>query len=206
MDLATRRRQRSLFVFFLLPGIAISSWVTRTPDIRDQLEASTAQMGLVLFGLSVGSMIGILSSGALVSRLGTRPVIGIGTTLVVVSMAVIGCGALIPSAPVVTAGLALFGAGMGSGEVAVNIDGARVESLTGRTVLPTLHGFFSLGTVAGASLGILSTAVEFPVHWHLLAIAVLAALLFAAAYGAIPAGVGKRAGGAGEAGDGTGSG
>ncbi|MFE5240085.1 MULTISPECIES: MFS transporter [unclassified Streptomyces] len=194
MDLATRRRRTALFLFFLVPGLSISSWVTRTPDIRDQLGASTAQMGLVLFGLSVGSMLGILSSGALVARFGTRPVMGVGTTTVILGLAVIGTGAMLSSAPAVTAGLFLFGAGMGGSEVAVNIDGAEVEQLAGRTVLPTLHGFFSLGTVVGASLGILCTAVEFPVQWHLGAMAVVTAGMFVYAFRAIPSGVGRTRG------------
>ncbi|MEU1215725.1 MFS transporter [Streptomyces sp. NPDC005791] len=194
MDLATRRRRAALFLFFLVPGLSISSWVTRTPDIRDQLGASTAQMGLVLFGLSVGSMLGILSSGALVARFGTRPVMGVGTVLVILGLAVIGCGALLSSAPAVAAGLFLSGAGMGGGEVAVNIDGAEVEQITGRMVLPTLHGFFSLGTVVGAGVGILCTAVDFPVAWHLSAVAVIAAGMFVYAFRAIPSEVGKTRG------------
>lgn len=191
MDLATRRRRAALFLFFLIPGLSISSWVTRTPDIRDQLDVSTAQMGIVLFGLSVGSMIGILSSGALVARFGTRPVMGAATMLIILSMAVIGSGTMLASAPTATAGLFLFGAGMGGGEVAINVDGADVEQITGRTVLPTLHGFFSLGTVVGAALGILCTAVSYPVQWHLTAIAVVTAAMFAYAFRAIPKAVGK---------------
>lgn len=186
MDLSTRRRRTALFLFFLIPGLSISSWVTRTPDIRDQLGASTAEMGLVLFGLSVGSMLGILISGALVARFGTRPVMAVGVALVIVSMVVVGFGALLGSAPTVTAGLFLFGAGMGGGEVAVNIDGAEVEQLIGGTVLPTLHGFFSLGTVVGAAVGILLTATEFPVQWHLTATAVVTAGMFAYAIRSIP--------------------
>ncbi|MFE9888377.1 MFS transporter [Streptomyces scopuliridis] len=191
MDLATRRRRAALFLFFLIPGLSISSWVTRTPDIRDQLDVSTAQMGIVLFGLSVGSMIGILSSGVLVARFGTRPVMGAATLLIILSMAVIGSGTMLASAPTATAGLFLFGAGMGGGEVAINVDGADVEQITGRTVLPTLHGFFSLGTVVGAALGILCTAVSYPVQWHLIAIAVVTAAMFAYAFRAIPKAVGK---------------
>lgn len=186
MDLATRRRRAALFLFFLIPGLSISSWVTRTPDIRDQLGVSTAQMGIVLFGLSVGSMIGILSSGTLVARFGTRPVMGVATLLIILSMAVIGGGTMLSSAPATTAGLFLFGAGMGGGEVAINIDGADVEQITGRTVLPTLHGFFSLGTVVGAALGILCTALSFPVQWHLTAMAAVTAAMFAHAFRAIP--------------------
>lgn len=58
-----QRRGLALFLFFFMPGLCMASWVTRTPAIRDRLHASTAEMGMVLFGLSLGSMGGILSSG-----------------------------------------------------------------------------------------------------------------------------------------------
>ncbi|MEU1802594.1 MFS transporter [Streptomyces sp. NPDC019937] len=192
-DHAVRRRRTALFILFLIPGLALSSWVTRTPDVRDALHASTSEMGLVLFGLSAGAMIGVLGSGRLVARLGTRPVIGAGTLLMVLSLGVMGCGALATSAPFVTAGLFLFGVGMGAGDVAVNVDGADIEKISGRTLLPTIHGFFSLGTVIGACLGILCTAVRFPVHWHLFAVVVATAALAVYACRAIPAGIGRTA-------------
>ncbi|MGN9840047.1 MFS transporter [Nonomuraea sp. H19] len=190
MDLATRRRRQALFLFFFLPGGAMSSWVTRTPDIRDRLEASTGQMGWVLFGLSLGSMVGILCSGRLVSRYGTRPVIGVGTALVIVSMAVISAGTLLSSAPLVMAGLSVFGAGMGAADVAVNVDGADVERISDTTTLPTLHGCWSLGTVIGACAGIAATAARLPVHWHLAAVTLIAAATFCYAIRSIPAGTG----------------
>ncbi|NUO97224.1 MAG: MFS transporter [Nonomuraea sp.] len=193
MDLATRRRRQSLFLFFFLPGIAMSSWVTRTPDIRDRLEASTTEMGLVLFGLSLGSMLGILYSGRLVSRHGTRPVMAAGTALIVVSTAVIGAGVLTASVPLVMAGLFACGAGIGAGDVAVNVDAADVERVTGTTTLPTLHGCFSLGTVVGACAGIAATAARFPVPWHLAAVTLISAAIFLYAVRAIPSGTGIHA-------------
>lgn len=192
-DLAVRRRRQALYLFFFLPGIAMSSWVTRTPDVRDQLGVSTAEMGLILFGLSVGSMIGILCSGRFVERLGTRPVIVLGTALIISATIVIGVGSAMSSAPVVTAGLFLFGAGMGSGEVAVNVDGADVERLTGAPVLPTLHGCFSLGTVVGGLAGMTATAAGTPVHWHLAVVTVAATGMLLHAARALPAGIGRSA-------------
>ncbi|MFI6434358.1 MFS transporter [Streptomyces sp. NPDC050759] len=189
-DRAVRRRRQALFLLFFLPGIALSSWVTRTPDVRDQLGLSTGQMGLVLFGLSVGSMIGILCSGRFVSRFGTRPVIALGTLLIIVGTAVIGAGSAVPSAPLVTAGLCLFGAGMGGGEVAVNVDGADVERITGTAVLPTLHGCFSLGTVIGGSAGMAATAAAVPVSWHLAVVALVATGILVHAMRAVPVGIG----------------
>ncbi|SEH02190.1 Fucose permease [Nonomuraea solani] len=193
MDLATRRRRQALFLFFFLPGIAMSSWVTRTPDIRDRLEASTGQMGWILFGLSLGSMIGILCSGRLTSRYGTRPVIGVGTAMVVASLAVISAGVLMASVPLVMAGLCAFGAGVGAGDVAVNVDATDIERITGRTTLPTLHGCFSLGTVVGAGAGIAATAARLPVHWHLAVVTLISAAILLYAIRFVPAGTGALA-------------
>ncbi|QFY14548.1 MFS transporter [Nonomuraea phyllanthi] len=193
MDLATRRRRQALLLFFLLPGISISSWVTRTPDIRDQLGASTAQMGVILFGLSLGSMVGILCSGRLVSRFGTRPVMGVATGMLVTSMALISLGLVLSSVPLVMVGLFAFGVGMGGGEVAINVDAADVERSTGKTTMPILHGCFSLGTVLGACAGIAATAARLPTYWHLAAITLVAAALFLFAIRAIPAGTGVHA-------------
>jgi fucose permease len=193
MDHSTARRRLALFALFFLPGLGISSWVTRTPDIRDLLGASTAEMGLILFGISVGSMIGILGSGALVTRFGTRPVATVGIVTTTVSIPVIGAGAALHQSLFVAAGLFLFGIGMGGGEVAMNIEGADVERLLGRPVLPTMHGFFSLGTVAGAAIGMVLTAVTFPVVWHLFLIGLISVPVALISASRLPAGVGRRA-------------
>ena len=72
---ALHLRMWALFMFFFIPGLLMASWATRTPAIRDTLSVSTAEMGIVLFGLSIGSMSGILCSAWLVKRLVTRAVI-----------------------------------------------------------------------------------------------------------------------------------
>ncbi|GIF22285.1 fucose permease [Actinoplanes tereljensis] len=192
MDLATSRRRLALFGLFLIPGLALSSWVTRTPDIRDLLGASTAEMGLVLFGLSAGSMIGILFSGKLVTRYGTRPVIAAGALTIVSCTPVVGLGAALSQSLVVAAGLFLLGLGFGCGEVAMNVDGADVERIIGRPVLPSMHGCFSLGTVIGAILGMIFTAAAVPVVWHLAGMALVTFPLCLVAMRFVPAGTGRE--------------
>jgi fucose permease len=191
--LNARKRRNALFALFLLPGLAWSSWITRTPDVRDQLSASTAEMGLILFGLSIGSILGVLASGVLTVRLGAKPVIGIGVTLVVASMFVVGIGTAAALPVVVALGLFVFGAGMGAAEIAMNIEGAEIERLLGVSVLPALHGFFSLGTVIGSVFGIVSTAVDFPVLWHLAIVGSVALIVVLVFFRVIPAGTGRSA-------------
>ncbi|GAB2476731.1 MFS transporter [Promicromonospora xylanilytica] len=190
-----RRRRLSLFALSLLTGIGLSSWVTRTPAVRDAVDASTAGMGLILFGLSVGSMVGVLSAGAFVRRHGARPVIVVGAVLTVVGIAVIGLGAGLSAAVGVFAGLLLVGLGGGAGEIGLNIEAAAVETATRRPVLPLLHGCFSLGTVVGALAGIGLTAVQFPVLWHLLAVVAVMAGLAGWAFPGIPGGTGRDSSG-----------
>ncbi|MEU6248814.1 MFS transporter [Glycomyces sp. NPDC047010] len=191
MTASVRTRRNALSGLFFLPGITISSWVTRTPDVRDLVGASTAQMGLILFGLSIGSMTGILSSGSFVSRWGTRPVMIAGTLAMAAASGVIGTGAHFGSGLAVAIGLGLFGCGMGGAEVAFNIEGAEVERLLGRSAMPLMHGFFSLGTVVGATAGMILTAVAFPVVAHLWIAAAIVIAGLAIAIRPVPSGVGR---------------
>lgn len=185
-----RRRRASLLALMLIVGLGLASWVTRTPAVRDAVDASTAQMGLILFGLSIGSMVGVLASGPLVARIGTRPIALTGIALVTVGVAAIALSTAVAAGVGVFVGLLLFGLGGGLGEIALNIEGAEVERLLGKPVLPLLHGFFSLGTVIGALAGIWLTATEFPALWHLLIAVVAMLILFLWAVPGIPAGLG----------------
>lgn len=162
-----------------MTGFGIATWVTRTPAIRDELGASIEAMGLVLLGLSIGSMIGILGAGALVRRVGTRPLILLGGALPVVGMVLV---ALLAPAQVpagVWAGLFLIGFGSGVAEIGLNVEAAAVERHIGRPVVPVLHACFSLGTVVGGVVGIAMTTARTPVVVHLLVGAVVMAALAA---------------------------
>lgn len=181
---ALNRRRTAIFVFMLVVGVSMASWVVRTPAVRDLLDASTKQMGLVLFGLSIGSMAGVLSSAPVVRAHGVRRAITIGGTSLVTGLALVGTASGLGLTAGVFVGLALVGGGVGMTEIAINVEGADIENASGRSVLPMLHGCYSLGTVLGAAVGIGLTSVSFPVVWHLLTVAVVGG---ATALWAVPA-------------------
>lgn len=188
---ALKHRLWALFTFFFIPGLLMASWATRTPAIRDILSVSTAEMGAVLFGLSVGSMSGILSSGWLVKRFGTRKVIRASMAAAIAGMLVLSLALWLASPLLFAVGLAFFGGSMGAGEVAINIEGAVVEREMNKTVLPMMHGFYSLGTLAGAGVGMTLTALGTPATLHILLAAVVAITPIVLAISAIPEGTGK---------------
>lgn len=169
------RHRAALFATSTMTGFGIASWITRTPAVRDELGASIEAMGFVLLGLSIGSMIGILGAGALVRRLGTRPLIVLGGVLPVTGMLLVALLAPAQSSVGVWAGLFLIGFGCGVAEIGLNVEAAAVERQISRPVVPMLHACFSLGTVIGGAAGIALTAVRTPVLVHLLVATVVMA-------------------------------
>lgn len=189
---ALLNRTWALCAFFFLPGLLMASWATRTPTIRDVLSVSISEMGIVLFGLSVGSMAGILCSGWLVKRFGTRPVIRSGISMVFVGMGLMSLALWLASPWLFALGLAGLGGGMGSAEVAVNVEGAMVERLRKKTLLPMMHGFYSLGTLTGAGLGMALTGAGMRADLHLLLAALIIVIPGLMALSAIPGGTGQQ--------------
>lgn len=176
MPPAQSRLYAAICGLFFLPGFAWATWVTRTPALRDALSASTEQMGMILFGFSCGSMSGILLSGKLTLRFGARRVIGVGLVILLAGLLVLAASIPLVNPWVAFAGLSLFGIGMGLTDVAINIEAADFEQKLGRPVMTALHGFFSLGTLVGAVLGMSMTALEVSVGGHFTVVAVLALL------------------------------
>ncbi|WP_189670331.1 MFS transporter [Promicromonospora soli] len=169
------RRRTALFIAFFVTGLSMASWVSRTPAIRDAIDASTAEMGLVIAGLSAGSMIGIAAAGALVAQRGARFVVLWGMVAIVAGVATVAVGSAAGLGWLVAAGLAFFGYGMGSGEIGQNVEGVDVEAALGRVVVPGLHGCYSLGVAIGGLLGLAAGTVGLPVVAHLTAVAALTA-------------------------------
>lgn len=195
-----KRWRLAIFLFSGVVGVSMASWIVRIPAVRDTINVSIAEMGLVLFGLSVGSMAGILGSAALVRARGGRQTIALGGVLAMAGMFTLALGVGSAQAVVVALGLALIGGGTGVAEIALNIEGAELERLTGRSVLPALHGSYSGGTVVGSLLGILLTWLQFPVAWHLAVVGIAGVGVMAWIVSVIPSGTGRESGAAREAG------
>ncbi len=189
---ALQRRLWALVMFFFIPGLLMASWATRTPAIRDILSVSTAEMGIVLFGLSIGSMSGILCSAWLVKRFGTRAVIRTTMCFAVIGMIVLSVALWFASPVLFALGLTVFGGSFGSAEVAINVEGAAVEREMNKTVLPMMHGFYSLGTLAGAGVGMALTAFGMSANLHILLAALVCIIPILTGIRAIPNGTGKN--------------
>ena len=166
--------RNAVFALFFIAGLSLATWMSRIPAVRDGLELSTAQVGIVIFGLSAGSVLGLVAAVGLLARLGARRAMVLGVAISSVGLITAGVGtSLLASTELVFAGLALVGLGMGSVDVMMNVEGAAAERAIGKTLMPLMHACFSLGTVVGALAGAGASFVSLPVFWHLAGVALL---------------------------------
>lgn len=158
---------RATYIAFIGSGFAFASWASRIPQVRDRLELTPSQLGLVLLAVAAGSILSMPLSGPVVSRYGSRFTVMVTATLLSVALVVVAVGYQIGVLPILV-GLFLLGVANGSWDVAMNVQGARVERLLGRAIMPRYHAGFSLGTVAGALLGAGMVALDVSVTVHLI--------------------------------------
>ena len=171
--------RNAVVVSFFLNGFTFATWVARLPEIRHRLELSNGELGTVLLAGSIGSLLALTGSGAIIERHGAAVAVRLGVTVDTVGLIGVAVGAvLLDSAAAVAVALFVWGLGMGLWDVAMNVEGAGVEHRLERTIMPRFHALFSLGSVVGAGLGSLTTRLDVPM---LVVLPIAALLVFAAA-------------------------
>ena len=178
--------RNAVFATFFTMGFGFSSWLSRVPHVRDTLGASTAEMGLLLLGISVGSIAGLLVASHVIHVVGTRIVASFGMIAVSGGLAIAGWAAEASLPWLVVVGFILGGSLTGITDVAMNISGAANERALGKPIMPIFHAFFSLGTVAGAGLGGLCELLGVPLGWQSTGVAVATIALGLVVYRFLP--------------------
>src|SRR4051794_20685363 len=159
----TLAARNAVVVSFFLNGATFATWVSRLPEVRHRLDLSNGELGTVLLAGSIAALLGLTGAGALIERRGAASAVRVGVTVDALGVVGIAVGAVVlDSVLAVAAALFLWGLGMGVWDVAMNVEGAAVEHRVGRSIMPRFHAMFSLGSVVGAGIGVLTTLVGVP--------------------------------------------
>jgi fucose permease len=167
-------RARLLLVgLFSLAGFAFASWLARIPTVRDLLDLGTSDLGVLLLVGSVGSLLTVTASGVVLQRLGTRRVLVLSAVVLATALVLLGTGPTVGSRALLAGGIFLNGVAVALGNVAINVESARIERAVGRTIIPQFHAAFSVGAVLGSGTSALASAAGVPVSVQLPATAAL---------------------------------
>lgn len=166
----------AVFVVFALNGATFATWASRIPTLRDALDLTPGRLGLLLLFISVGSVTSLPLAGRIAERIGADATVRAAGLLACAGMSWAAIAASSLHSVVLTGvGLVGLGAGMGTWDVAMNLEGGAVERWWGRTVMPHFHAAFSGGTVLAALVGALLSRLGVGLLPHLLGAAVLIA-------------------------------
>lgn len=144
---------------FLAAGFGLASWAPLVPFARDRVGVDEGALGLLLLCLGVGSVTAMTLTGMLSARWGVRPVIVLSGLLMAATLPFL---ASVDTPALLGVTLFLFGAGLGSLDVAMNIHAVEVEKAGDAPLMSGFHALFSIGGFGGAAVvtGLLSLGVS----------------------------------------------
>jgi fucose permease len=147
---AARQARVAVSLCFMIMGLTNGVWVARIPAVKAQAHLSDAVLGVALFAVPIGLLLGAAAAERLVDRVGSARVAWVSG--VALSLAIVTPG-LAHNAAELMAALLAVGVFGGTLDVAQNAQGVRVENAYRRSVMNSLHACFSLGSIAGALAG-----------------------------------------------------
>jgi MFS family permease len=186
---ALTRWRNAIIVAFGAGGLALTTWGPRLPALRADLRLDNGSLGVLLAGVTIGSISGLLASTPLLSRFGPRRAIAGAMIMIAVAVTVVGVGAAtLRSVPLVAIGFILAGFAIGSLDVMINVEGAAVERAAGRTLMPLMHAAWSAGAVVGSGIGAGCAALNISPAAQFTGEAVVLVIIALFTAGMIPAG------------------
>lgn len=163
----------AIFTAFGIQGIFFATWVSRTPEIQQLLSLNTGQMGLFALVMALGSLAGLLLGTIAVPVFGARKSIVLCFVVSAVFFPALGLFVSQHNLGLSVVSVFVFGASLGAGGISSNIEGAMLDSKSHRSLLPSLHGSFSFGTLVGAGLGTIAIVLGVGVQFQFSAMAML---------------------------------
>lgn len=140
----------AISALFLLNGAILGSWAPQIPLMLPRHSIDESALGLLILAMGVGSMAAMCLSGRLMAQHGSRAMVrGTAVCCALALPAVI----LAPGVGALAVAMAAMGASVAMMDVSTNANAVELELGTGRAILSSTHGFWSVGAFLGGALG-----------------------------------------------------
>jgi MFS family permease len=177
------RPRAAVTAVFFLNGLVFVSWYSRLPDIQDELNLGTGELGLALLGAPVGLLVAQPLAGALAATVGPRRLVAAAPLWLAAGVA----PALAVDALTLALATLAVGAANGVLDVSMNVEGLAVERAGRKRIFNSLHAAFSFGALTGAAIGGLAAAAGLDPLPHLAIVVAFGAAAAALASRGLPA-------------------
>jgi MFS family permease len=161
---------RLVMTIFVMHSFVMTNWFPRIPDMQAKLGVGTGDLSLGLLGASIGTLVSLPFAGQIIEWLSPRRTILVAFVFYGAGFALVGWAWSVPS---LFAALFLAGLFLPVVDVAMNVEADRIEATTGRRIMNTCHGFWSVGSIIGGLSGAVFASLEVDIRWHLAIVAVV---------------------------------
>lgn len=145
-----KKARFSIGILFFICGLNFATWATRIPDFKSFLSLSDAQLGTVLMGLPIGSLVSLPIAGWLLTKYASRWICIMAIAMYVIVIP----GLSLMSSPITLfVGLFFFGMAGDIMNIAMNTQVVSLEAKMNKIIMSSFHAVFSIGLMAGAFLG-----------------------------------------------------
>jgi len=163
----------AIFGVFFLESAVLGNWIPRIPDMKSALSLSDTSLGVCLLAIPLGTVLGLLVAGRIIERTGLRLACQISLPAWALSFVF---PPFAQSQWVFMLFLLVSGVAVGLVEVAMNTEADRIEQSLGKRIMSRCHGFWSLGSMAGALIGGALATVGIAASTHFLIVMPLIAV------------------------------
>ena len=141
------RARWGLRVTFFFMGMAVAATSARFAEIKSQTHSSDTAFGLSIMLGNLGAIVGNLYGRRIASYMGTRTMAKFVLFGVGASQVAYGFANALWQLPIIA-----FSAGMtySLANVACNTQGSMIQEYTGRSLMPSFHGAWSIGALTAS--------------------------------------------------------
>jgi MFS family permease len=170
-----RKRQRiALSAFFFLSGFCFSSWASRIPTIKANLDINEAELGTLLLVMPLSQFAGLPLSGWLVSKFDSRGPLAVAFLVHLVLLVMIAHAKSIFIMAAVLFAFAFFSRIF---NIAMNTQSVVLSKAYSKPINGSFHALWSLGGIAGAIITTIMIALKINMSQQFMVVALLSATL-----------------------------
>ena len=146
---STAPAQLATRLAFFTAGFSMACCAPLFPFMKANVGADERQFGVLLLCFGLGSIIAMPVTGLVAARRGPRSMVMLGGFGLIIFLPAL---AIAETPFILGTALFLFGASLGTIDVAMNVHGVEVEYQEKRSLMSSFHAQFSIGGLFGAGL------------------------------------------------------
>jgi len=169
----------AISLFFFAHGLVLSSWASRIPSIKTQLNLTDAELGTLLLLLPIGQISTMPLAAKLIRSYGSKRSVHYGFLLYPLVLILLGFSTRYFE---LALGLFFFGVLGNLCNIAINTQGVELEAKLNTPLMSSFHGAWSISGFIGALFALVMLHYTLSTSTHFLLVYLLVMVLWIVSY------------------------